>query len=175
MTTDSTYQALSAALDDEYKARAAYEAIITTFGPVRPFTNIIQSEQRHIDALLRLFARRGWQPPADQWTGRVPAPPTLTDALRLGVQAEIDNAAMYDRLVTMTTDADVLRVFSNLRQASQERHLKAFERGLAASGPRQSATTARTVGSFGGFGGTAGSGFGHGFGGGAGRRFCGGF
>lgn len=128
--SQSTFQALCEALDDEYKARAAYRAIIAKFGPILPFANIVQSEQRHADALLRLLAMRGWQPPADRWDGQIVAPDTVAEACRMGVEAEIENVALYDRLFVMTEDEEVLTVFSALRWASQECHLPAFQRCL---------------------------------------------
>jgi hypothetical protein len=44
---------LGDALDDEYKAEATYAAVITRFGPVRPFINIVEAERRHAGALIR--------------------------------------------------------------------------------------------------------------------------
>ena len=35
--------ALNEALQDEYKARATYRAIIQRYGPVRPFVNIVEA------------------------------------------------------------------------------------------------------------------------------------
>lgn len=125
-----TVSAIHEALDDEYKARATYEAVIERFGPIRPFVNIIAAEDRHAHALERLLLRAGLPVPADRWRGAVEAPATVRDALTLGVQAEIENRAMYDRLETMTTAPEVLRVFANLRRASQDNHLPAFQRGL---------------------------------------------
>ena len=43
MTLD---EALVAALDDEYHARATYRAVINAFGDVRPFVNIVESDVR---------------------------------------------------------------------------------------------------------------------------------
>ena len=37
--------ALTEALQDEYKARATYQAICDRFGSVRPFVNILESEK----------------------------------------------------------------------------------------------------------------------------------
>lgn len=54
---EKTIEALRDALDDEYKARATYQSVIDKFGPVRPFVNIIEAEERHASALLRLFER----------------------------------------------------------------------------------------------------------------------
>lgn len=129
-TLPPTYHALCEALDDEYKARATYLAVIDQLGPVLPFTHIVQSEQRHIEALFWQFERFGWAPPADRWLGRVEAPATLTEACQVGVQAEIDNVAIYDRLFALAEDEQVLIVFRNLRHASRECHLPAFQRFL---------------------------------------------
>ena len=60
MTPDAkTIEVLCEALDDEYRARATYQKVIDTFGPVRPFVNIVEAEDRHAQALLSLFARFG--------------------------------------------------------------------------------------------------------------------
>ncbi|MBI2240161.1 MAG: DUF2202 domain-containing protein [Magnetospirillum gryphiswaldense] len=133
--TSPIYQALCEALDDEYKARATYAAVIDRFGPVRPFINIIQSEQRHINALQLLLRRRGWPIPDDPHGGRVEAPASIEEACRLGVQAELDNVALYDRLNTLAAEDDeVLAVFANLQGASRNRHLPAFQRNADGAG-----------------------------------------
>ncbi len=49
---DNLQKALVEALQDEYKARATYRLVISKFGEIRPFINIIESEERHIQALL---------------------------------------------------------------------------------------------------------------------------
>jgi hypothetical protein len=129
--------ALAEALQDEYKARATYRAIIQTFGPVRPFVNIVEAEERHIQALLPLFARYGIPVPKDDWPVKVAVPDSVAQACQDGVQAEIENGAMYERLLAMTTDyPDVQRVFQNLQRASQQNHLPAFQR-CAARGCRR--------------------------------------
>lgn len=133
-TPPPDFQALCEALDDEYKARATYRAVIGRFGPVMPFANIVHSEQRHIDALLSLFAKRGWPAPADPWNGRIEAPASIQDACRAGVEAERDNVALYERITAMTTAPDILAVFDALRTASAERHLPAFLRHLEGRG-----------------------------------------
>ena len=38
------------AINDEYKARATYRLVISTFGEIRPFINIVEAEGRHIEA-----------------------------------------------------------------------------------------------------------------------------
>lgn len=42
---------LKEAILDEYKARDTYQKIIDKFGPVRPFINIVEAEQSHIEIL----------------------------------------------------------------------------------------------------------------------------
>ena len=125
---EKTIGALREALDDEYKARATYQGVIDRFGPVRPFVNIIEAEERHANALLRLFERFGIEPPKDRWAGQVAAPSNLAEACKAGVEAEIENAAMYARLLVQVSDARVRDVLTRLRQASQQRHLPAFRR-----------------------------------------------
>lgn len=125
---EKTIGAMREALDDEYKARATYQGVIDRFGPVRPFVNIIEAEERHANALLRLFERFGIEPPKDRWAGQVPAPSSLAEACKAGVEAEIENAAMYERLLAQVGDAKVRDVLTRLQQASQQRHLPAFRR-----------------------------------------------
>lgn len=119
--------ALLRALDDEYKAKAIYQQVMNDFGQIRPFSRIIQSEQRHIDALLPLLKRYGVQVPANPYLGKVGFYNSVKEACLAGVQAEIDNVALYDEIEAMVSQQDILEVFSNLRWASQERHLPAFE------------------------------------------------
>ena len=116
------------AINDEYRARASYLAAIDAFGPRPPFTTILQSEGRHIAALLPLFSRYGLPVPPDVWAGRVSIPGTATEMCRAGVAAEIANYRMYDRLLSLTNDPAVRRVFESLRRASRDHHLPAFER-----------------------------------------------
>jgi hypothetical protein len=42
--------------------------------------------------------------------------------------AEVANAALHERLLASTDRSDILAVFRNLRDASQQRHLPAFRR-----------------------------------------------
>lgn len=129
---NSTYDALCAAIDDEFKARATYRAVIAALGPVRPFVHIVEAEQRHIDALVRQFHRFGWQPPGDRWHDKVAAPASLAEACKLGMEAEVDNVSLYERLSAMTDDAKIAALFTRLRRASAENHFPAFERCLTA-------------------------------------------
>ncbi len=126
--TATERDALAAALDDEYKAHATYQQVIRDFGAVRPFINIVEAEARHITALLTLFERYSITPPKNGWVGKVPRFASVSDACAAGVQAEIENAALYDRLFESTQRPDILQVYQALRSASLDRHLSAFQR-----------------------------------------------
>ena len=125
---EAEIQALHEALDDEHKAWATYDQVIHDLGAERPFTNIRQAEARHIEALDALFHRYGLEVPANPWPGRVARFASTREACEAGIEAEVSNAAIYERLMRSTTREDILRVFDNLRRASQERHLPAFRR-----------------------------------------------
>ena len=124
-------EALLAALDDEYRARATYRAVLDAYGDVRPFLNIVESEERHIEALLRLFDRYGVNVPPDPWPARVSAPASLEAACEAAVEAERENGALYEQLMqAVAGHDDVEATFRRLLAASQENHLPAFERAL---------------------------------------------
>jgi hypothetical protein len=119
---------LMLALDDEYMAHAIYTQVIADFGEVRPFSNIVEAEARHIEALTTLFQRYEVPIPTDTWPGRAPRYESLQEACEAGVVAEIENGELYDRLLAGTSRPDILAVYRNLQEASQERHLEAFRR-----------------------------------------------
>jgi rubrerythrin len=135
--TDAEIRALHEALDDEYKAWTTYDQVIADFGGVAPFRHIREAEARHIAALRTLFARYGLAEPENPWPGRVPRFATVAEACAAAVAAEVENAALYQRLLAATQRPDILGVFRRLQAASQERHLRAFERcaqGLGGGG-----------------------------------------
>ncbi len=124
-------EALAAAFEDEYKARAIYRAVLEAFGDVRPFVNIVESEERHIEALERLCERYGLEVPPDPWPARISAPESLRAACEAAAEAERANSSLYERLMEAARDhVDVRETFRRLRRASQENHLPAFERAL---------------------------------------------
>ena len=125
---DAEIAALHAALDDEFQAWATYDQVIRDFGAARPFVNIRDAEARHIGALARLFERYGLPLPDNTWPGRVPRFESVRHACEAGIAAEVANAVLYERLRAATRRPDILAVFGNLLEASQLRHLPAFER-----------------------------------------------
>ncbi len=119
---------LTAAINDEYRARDTYQGVIDKFGNVRPFTNIQKSEEQHIRLLVGMYNKYGISVPGDS-VGGLPTPATIRAACSLGVQAEIENADMYVGLLAGTTSyPDVQDVFKQLRDASLYQHLPAFQK-----------------------------------------------
>ncbi len=118
-----------AAPEGEYAARAEYAAILAKFGAeVQPYANIYQAEVRHIAALEQQCLKYGVPIPADTYLGNVTAPATLLEAAQTGVVAETLNVAMYDELLGEAQSyPSLVQVFTNLRAASLNNHLPAFE------------------------------------------------
>jgi len=80
---------------DEYKALATYEAVISKFGTIRPFSMIKGAEEQHIASLKAIYDKYGLIPPVNTLSGTLSAPGTLKEACQIGVEAEIANAALY--------------------------------------------------------------------------------
>lgn len=122
--------ALDEAINDEYKALSVYEAVIAKFGATRPFSMIKGAEQQHIASLKAIYDKYGLEVPVNNWPNKINAPTTLQEACQIGVDAEIDNAALYKEklLPTVRDYEDITAVFINLMNASQQKHLPAFER-----------------------------------------------
>ncbi|HPE15800.1 MAG TPA: DUF2202 domain-containing protein [Oscillospiraceae bacterium] len=118
---------LTYAIQDEYLAHAEYEEIIDTFGAARPFTNIVRAEETHIAALEPLFEQYGVSLPENTAGEYVAVPDTLIEAYQTGVDAEVENIAMYETFLEQDLPDDVRAVFTALEEASQN-HLAAFER-----------------------------------------------
>lgn len=130
-TNYSIEDMLRYALQDEYLARAEYEAIIDKYGEIRPFTNIISSEDQHILLLKPLFEKYNLKISEDISKSYVLIPETLSESFEVGVKAEIDNIAMYQKFLDQKDIPEDLKLaFETLKKAS-EKHLKAFERGVS--------------------------------------------
>jgi len=126
--SEAERDALGEALEDEYKSWATYEQVIVDFGEIRPFTNIRNAEARHIDALRRLYTRYDIAVPANTWFENAPRFNDPLSACQYAVDAEKENAGMYRRLRSKTENPELLETFDRLAEASQQRHLPAFER-----------------------------------------------
>ncbi|TDL61335.1 DUF2202 domain-containing protein [Rhodococcus qingshengii] len=124
-------EALIYAIQDEYLAQARYDTIIAKFGSIRPFTQIKSAEQRHISALLSLFERYNIKVPEDNAKQYTKEPGSLKEAFQASVEGEVDNIAMYNKLVSISgLPQDIKVVMKQLGNASQN-HLAAFKRGLS--------------------------------------------
>lgn len=95
---------LTEAIDDEYKTQAIYRLVLHQFGDIAPFTNIVEAEGRHVEALLTLFEKYGIPVPVDEWPTKAEAPGSILEACEIGVSAEIENAAMYDKLLSAAAE-----------------------------------------------------------------------
>jgi hypothetical protein len=114
------------AIEEEYTARALYESVITDFGDVVPFNEIVLSETQHATVLIRQANKYGLDVPV--YTSiDFPAFATIEEACQAGVDAEIADAALYDELMAETTRTDLIRVYTNLQSASLTSHLPQFE------------------------------------------------
>lgn len=118
--------------DGEYAAAASYLAVLDKYGSVEPYQTIYQAELRHIDALIRQLERLGTDVPENPYLGKITAPEDLVSAAEAWAIGEILNVELYDQLISKTENASLLNVLGNLRIASLESHLPAFE--LAAQG-----------------------------------------
>ena len=127
--SEEVIESLNKAIDDEYKAFSTYEAVISKFGNIRPFIMIIRAEEQHISSLKAIFDKYGVTIPENPYAN-LAIPETISMACSVGVQAEIDNAALYknELLPSVESYEDITRVFVNLMNASQEKHLPAFEK-----------------------------------------------
>ena len=127
-TQPTVEEMLQFAIQDEYLAKAQYSLVMDTFGELRPFSNIVQSEAQHIALLRPLFTDRGWNVPEDESRPHLVTPQNFTEALNLAEQAEVDNIAMYEHFLNQKNIPDDLKsVFERLLAASR-RHLNAFRR-----------------------------------------------
>ena len=118
---------LTYAVQDEYLARGEYLAIIEKFGNQNPYVNIVKAEQTHLDYLAEVYGSYGLEFPTDTSVGHIVVPADLLEAAQTGVQAEIDNIAMYERFLAYDLPENVFDVFSALKSGSDS-HLLAFQK-----------------------------------------------
>lgn len=121
------------AVQDEQVARGEYAVIMEAFGSQNPYANIMRAEESHLASLATLYGTYGLTMPSDESASHVVKPASLLAAARTGVQAEIDNIAMYDRFLSQSLPEDVRTVFNSLRAAS-ENHLASFQNQVAKLG-----------------------------------------
>lgn len=123
--------------EEEKLARDAYLALYDLW-QVPVFSNIAQSEQQHMDAMLSLveafdlvdpvqapglFTNPELQKLYDDLVAR--GSESLEEALLVGALIEEVDIVDLDKALSVTDDADSVRVYENLR-AGSENHLRAF-------------------------------------------------
>jgi len=127
--------------EGEYAAYAVYDAVIQEYGEIEPYLSIRQAEANHIAALQKQLDLYGVDYPKENpYLGKVEVPDDLEAFAKAGVAAEIANVEMYDELLDKVSDyPNIARVFENLRAASLDQHLPAFEKAAANGGSLPSA------------------------------------
>jgi len=125
--TDAEKDALQKAILEEYKAYNLYNSVLSQLGIIIPFEQIARAEQQHIAALTRQAEKYGVSVPANPGLDETPVFTDLAVACQAGVKAEIEDAALYDTLTSVTEHEDILRVYTNLQNASLQNHLVQFQ------------------------------------------------
>ena len=120
---------LEYAIQDEYLALTEYEMLMDKFGLNRPYSNIAESEKTHIRYLEAIYKDYNMDIPEVDATNHLYIPEDLSEAAQIGVQAEIQNIAMYEKFLKEDLPSDIREVFEFLKRAS-ENHLRAFQRQL---------------------------------------------
>jgi len=97
---------------------------------VRPFSMIIRAEESHITSLKSLFDKYGVTIPENTWAKKITVKPTVNENCQIGVDAEIANANLYkEQLLPIVAEyPDITNVFTNLMNASEQKHLVAFNK-----------------------------------------------
>ncbi len=114
------------AAQDEYLAKAEYAAIIDEYDVTRPYSNIMKAEETHLNYLKEVYETYNMEFPKDESSAQLVIPTSLLEAAQVGVQAEIDNIAMYKQFLTYDLPEDIENVFDALIKGS-ENHLSAFQ------------------------------------------------
>ncbi len=127
INSDDLEAMLTVLIEDEYNARAEYEAIEAAYGVQEPFTSLITAETKHADALANLFERYNLAIPEDNSEANVVIPDSLQEAYEIGIAAEIANADLYEGYLAQDLPSNVERVLTNLMDASLDNHLVTFE------------------------------------------------
>lgn len=131
--------------EEEKMAMDVYDSFYSTYGVIN-FDRISNSEMRHTEAVLALINHFGLKDPALSGAGRysnqaiqtlynqlIAAGTSANTALSTGAYIEEYDIADLKKLITETTNADLLAVYTNLLRGSGN-HLRAFVRTLSRQG-----------------------------------------
>lgn len=129
----SVAEMLTLAIEDEYSAKATYQALLVLFPEARILENLLAAEQKHIDALVPLFATYSVTIPLESTIPLTVTYGTIQEAALDIVAKEASNIEMYAHFLTQSDlPVDVELLFTNLMNASIK-HQAAGER-VAANG-----------------------------------------
>lgn len=132
---------------EEKLARDVYTYLFGIY-PIRIFSNIARSEQKHMDAIKILLDRYNIPDPVEgKGQGEFQDPefaelyqaliaegsPTLINALNVGVQIEEEDIEDLQNALPVVDNKDITNVYLNLLKASGK-HLKAFTTLLSKHG-----------------------------------------
>lgn len=110
------------ALDDEYKAYSFYFSA-SEFGT--PFTNLLEAEANHINALIYHLNLLNAQIPANPYSFTTPT--SAFEAAEFALQNELANIELYNKLTANESDPQVLDTFYRLQAASYNNHIPALK------------------------------------------------
>ena len=136
ITTDPTLDAiLRRAMEQERYSESTYRNILRKVGSRTPFVNIVESEVQHTETLEQLASKYG-QDVGSTFVPGESAPDTMALACQLGAKIETETVSLYDGLLLRVAKyPDVAQVFQNLRSASADEHLPAFQNCAAGDQP----------------------------------------
>ncbi len=118
------------ALEDEVLAYTSYTEIVKAFEITKPFTNIMRAELNHIEMVKDLMLSYDFEIPEVNPSSHIILPETIDAAFTAGVQAEIDNIALYEKFLADNDVPDDIRSVFEYLIAGSEKHLSAFERQI---------------------------------------------
>ncbi len=134
------------ALEDEVLAYTSYSEIVKAFDITKPFTNIMRAELNHIEMVKELMLSYDFEIPEVDPSSHLILPETLDAAFKAGVQAEIDNIALYETFLENNDVPDDVRSVFEYLIAGSEKHLSAFERQVERDSPFISSGARNTFG-----------------------------
>jgi len=121
--------ALHAALANERRSAALYEATARRHPEVLLFALLRDAETVHVARVLDLFVRYDLEvPPNPEDPEKIPVPARVAAACAAGADNERATITLFDGLIGEVNSVDVRETFSALRDASRDRHLPALER-----------------------------------------------
>ena len=123
-------EALQRAFDHEVKAFETYRAVVEKLGAASPFTQIIQAEQTHQEALIAVAEAHN-STLTRTVLENISIPNTLRECCELGVASEIQTIQLYTELLLhVKENAEVQDLFYRLQAASYNNHLPAFRNAV---------------------------------------------